>query len=817
MTDKQKTIESELEVEDKNLPTLADDVLNVKNVIRENTLDVLLDKLIIHFEARKHLYREKQVIAFEQLIKHLKEWNNKGLIKLPMWTGKTFLFAEICKALWLPTIILVPRVGLVNDTKEEMVGSDKKIWVGFKDEEVYTISSLERGTSAEKLQKIFDANDGKFDWVLVTTYTSLNSIRRTSPKLFSVLIEYCGFIVSDEAHRSLWEQTKETGDELFVGEIWNDAEKAERELEEALEESFKWKVHLFTTATPTLIEKDVRDDVSTIYSSTIQEVADDGDLIIPKRVSVWKSFLHIERKNEEGQQFRLSEADLSWPLDKYRDIDWNPLYETLSNRYAEEKEKAWEYLPWVWFCTTVGQAEFVTKHLNSIWVRAVRCTSDKPWISKSVSDTEAKRMLENNEVDVVVTCTKVWEWWDVPTLRSAIWYTPTQSPVKNLQWNGRIMRTISEHLADVYREAMWVSYREKTEDNTMIIEPESWEVIAFEGDMDDIEVDGEWSWNKTEWAGSVKTISWSHEMMYEVWELSKEYLEENEIETIGEIDLVWLIHQHKTELEEFWVSDMPSLLTYGVDKYIAQFWTKIPWKIIWEIIPYIKIEVLRKVGIKLWYDNDVPDIWWLSLPEKIEFHKSQLQDIGIEDLKWLMDFWVIKYKSMFWVVNIRRILWISIWNLSKNNLLELWNNLFWEDENIAIKEHREELKSLWIQDTQWLLDFWVVKYEKTLGRIHYTRIFWTPLKHMTRGTLQDLWEAVFWVQEDTTMDEHKAELENLWIVDTQWLLDFWITQYRKVFWKLYSSKVFWMPSKKLKIHNLEELWDKLFWEGKNQD
>jgi inorganic triphosphatase YgiF len=73
MTEKQKTIESRLQVEDKNTSALSNDVSSVKNATRENTLEVLLDKLIRHFEARKHLYREKQVIAFEQLIKHLQE------------------------------------------------------------------------------------------------------------------------------------------------------------------------------------------------------------------------------------------------------------------------------------------------------------------------------------------------------------------------------------------------------------------------------------------------------------------------------------------------------------------------------------------------------------------------------------------------------------------------------------------------------------------------------------------------------------------------------------------------------------------------
>lgn len=823
MTDKQKTIESQWWVEGENTPDLSDDVSNAQNATRENTLDVLLDKLIRHFEARKHLYRIEQVKAFENLIKHLQEWNDKWLIKLPMGTGKTFLFSEICKALWLSTIILVPRVGLVNDTKEEMVWSDKKLWVGFKEDEVYTISSKETGTSAEKLQKIFDENDGKFKWVLVTTYASLNSIRRKSPELFDILIECCGFIVSDEAHRSLWDQTKETGNELFAWEIWDDAEKAEQELEEALEKSFQWKVHLFTTATPRLIDKDVRDDNDTIYSATIQQVADSGDLIIPKRVSVWKSFLHIERKNEEDQRFKLTEADLSWPLDKYRDIDGNPLYETLSNKYVEEKERAWGYLPWVWFCTTVEQAEFVTEHLKSIWVRAVRCTSDKPWVSKSISDVEAKRMLENNEVDVVVTCTKVWEGWDVPTLRSAIWYTPTQSPVKNLQGNGRIMRTISEHLADVYREAMWDAYKEKTVDNTMIIEPESWEVVAFEWNTDEMDVDWEWWWEKIEGVWSLKTISGSHEMMYDVWELEKEYLDAEGIDLVKQYDrLRWLsdsevIELHKEELADLWIVSMEWLMEFWPTEYRDQFGKMIAWRILWDIPYTITLRVLYDMWILLWFEEIVLESN-LNREELLNKHKKDLEDMWINNAYDLIDFGSVKYIRTFWRYPIWKILWRVIDSLNKNILQELWEILFGIQEDPTLKNHKKELADLWITTNEWLLAFWAKKYQQKFWASIPWKILWEQCRLVTREKLYDIW-IILWFEElfmiekvslEELIEKHKKDLTEMWITDTFGLIDLWPRDYRNTFGLSIIWKILWQWITTVTIEKLTELWEVLF-------
>jgi len=790
MTEKQKIIETQWQVEGKNTPALSDNISNVQNATRENTLDVLLDKLIRHFEARKHLYRIEQVKAFENLIKHLQEWNDKGLIKLPMWTGKTFLFSEICKALWLPTIILVPRVGLVNDTKEEMVWSDKKLWVWFKEDEVYTISSKETGTSAEKLQKILDENDGKFKGVLVTTYASLNSIRRNSPELFDILIECCGFIVSDEAHRSLWDQTKETGNELFAWEIWDDTEKAEQELEEALEKSFQWKVHLFTTATPRLIDKDVRDDNDTIYSATIQQVADSGDLIIPKRVSVWKSFLHIKRKNEEDQRFKLTEADLSWPLDKYRDIDGNPLYETLSNTYVEEKERAWGYLPWVWFCTTLEQAEFVTEHLKSIWVRAVRCTSDKPWVSKSVSDVEAKRMLENNEVDVVVTCTKVWEWWDVPTLRSAIWYTPTQSPVKNLQWNGRIMRTISEHLADVYREAMWDAYKEKTVDNTMIIEPESWEVVAFEWDMDDMEVDWEWWGEKIEWVWSLKTISGSHEMMYEAGELEKEYLDQNWIDFIiakERLNDSEFLDLHKKEIFSLWIDNLKDLIDFGPTEYKRKFWA---------------LTIHRLLWINGWdfTTENLVEVWEiLGFGNLVNFHKIELQKKWINSMSWLHKFWSKNYQLAFW----KKLLWLIFWETVQQVWLQdlyRLGDILWFDS--IDTEHKKQLQDQWIEDLDSLLELWVMRYREIFGSIYMWFILWRWIKRMNTNDLLEVWKKL-WFEEKNLIDSHRNELKDIGVNSVLELHNLGPTRYKKTFWVTKIKKI--LGDDNLKIITREHL------------
>ncbi len=70
-------------------------------------------------------------------------------------------------------------------------------------------------------------------------------------------------------------------------------------------------------------------------------------------------------------------------------------------------------------------------------------------------------MVENNQVDLIFTVSKVGEGWNVPTLRASLWFCATTSPAKKIQGVGRTMRCLnagSEH-------------PKKTSANTYILEP----------------------------------------------------------------------------------------------------------------------------------------------------------------------------------------------------------------------------------------------------------------------------------------------------------------------------------------------------------
>ena len=83
----------------------------------------LADALSQRLKTEGKKMRPKQRQSFQKLIAFIRSGKFQGLIKQPTGSGKTRLFAEILAAINKPSLVLVPRVNLVQDTKEEFVGN----------------------------------------------------------------------------------------------------------------------------------------------------------------------------------------------------------------------------------------------------------------------------------------------------------------------------------------------------------------------------------------------------------------------------------------------------------------------------------------------------------------------------------------------------------------------------------------------------------------------------------------------------------------------------------------------------------------------
>ncbi|MCH2189240.1 DEAD/DEAH box helicase family protein, partial [Candidatus Gracilibacteria bacterium] len=439
-------------------------------------------KLAHHFFGKRFLegnpqyFRKRQKLAIKDLIRSIEKGQNEGLIKLPTGTGKTFLFGNIIQALGAPSIILVPRENLVDGTYEELVGSDKKKGLGFQAESVFKLYSAGKGNTIEQAKAII-GKEG-LDGTLITTYQSFVSLLKQNKRLFNKLIKNVGCIISDEAHRSLGEQTQLTIDttkskinDNFEEDVIDIESEilAENEIQKVLKKHTL--LHIDTTATPRLSKKEIEQEI--ISSATTGEVIEDGDLILPSQKKLGNAVTQIE-----GDTVKAS--DNSQPLDKFMFENGQLVYKKLTREYKNAKKLNGGYLPTVAFCNTTEQVEFYVQYLLKQGVKAIQCTTNKKGTNYKTPQ-EAERLLEKGDADVIVTCSKVGEGWDLATLRGAIWLVPSGSPARIMQGTGRIMRVLSEQ--DVTRiqkmSRIAKKYIRKTSKNTLLFTPEVWEYASM--------------------------------------------------------------------------------------------------------------------------------------------------------------------------------------------------------------------------------------------------------------------------------------------------------------------------------------------------
>lgn len=141
-----------------------------------------------------------------------------------------------------------------------------------------------------------------------------------------------------------------------------------KKLEEGFDESDK-KLELLLTATPKLLAKDIRDNYETIISIRTQEVVEQGDLIMPRRRTVGKSYVNADTENVTEEFLKANSL-------KFVDQHGIPIYKKIIAAYKEEKEKQPNgYLPFVAFCSTIEQAEFIRIEMEKEGIRASRVTS----------------------------------------------------------------------------------------------------------------------------------------------------------------------------------------------------------------------------------------------------------------------------------------------------------------------------------------------------------------------------------------------------------------------------------------------------------
>ena len=461
----------------------------------------MITKLIRkHLEFARDGLRDLQIKGLEKLANFVLSGKLLGLVKQPTGAGKTRFFGEVLSAISRRSLVLVPRVNLITDTKIALVGNAEQDidGLGFLDSEVIAME-IKPGASAPDVFRII-VNDlnGNIERrsVLIMTYQSFLSISKKESQMLDNFMSTVMVIISDEAHRSLGKKTKrliskydsvnDDDDEISADYELDDLDlETQQEIEEA-EKLIDKKypiLHLRMTATPRLSLKDVHSeyDIDIIDWVRVEEAVTERVLILPQLPYIGKATYKLEDDQVINDALLNNLAE----QERFRMENGQTVAECLTDKYLELREKHFRYLPAVAFCGTIAHAESYCQYLKSRGVRAIRSTSANQDYDAGVSPSDAKKLFHNETIDVVVTVTKVGEGWDVPTLRCAIWLVPRRSPAQIMQGNGRIMRTLPENSL----------HQAKTRDNTYVLEPE-WELLRVSSSLR----------NKDEDSGTKKTV-----------------------------------------------------------------------------------------------------------------------------------------------------------------------------------------------------------------------------------------------------------------------------------------------------------------------
>ena len=428
-------------------------------------LQLIISNLIDVLKNKNNNLRKSQITSIMSIIDFLISWETRWLIKLPTGAGKTRLFTEIVTSLSLPTVILVPKINLKWQMGEYFM------W-----ENVFNI--WENGTVIWDVTKTLKTIREKdiVNPIIIITYQSFVRLKEDK-KLFGDFSQMIKVVIRDEAHRSLGDKTQEALNDMHsYNEIDEEAlQEQDKDLLETDVLSSNEKLELLFTATPNLLDKSVRDTYEEIFGLRIQDLVEEWVLHMPKFIQLSEAYIDIGDQN-------FGERILNQFATKFVNEKKEFTYMEIANKYLELKQENSGYLPAVGFCRDIEHAEFMKKYLMERWLRAIRVTSSNARYDVWVDEDEAKRMIEANEIDIVLTVTKVSEWWDVPTLRCALNFAPILSEAKYIQGVGRVLRTF-----DFEKE------REANETNgtlpksfAYVIEPKFWNISS-------------WGWNGDNW------------------------------------------------------------------------------------------------------------------------------------------------------------------------------------------------------------------------------------------------------------------------------------------------------------------------------
>lgn len=376
--------------------------------------------------------RPNQLTSIHKLIEFLKNdgyGGAIGYIKQPTGAGKTVLFGVIARLCGTQTLILVPKLNLLGQTKKELVEV-----VGFPDEMISTIGG--GNINYEDAQ------------VNIATYQSHRSLIKRNAK-YRAHVQSANLIICDEAHRALGEKTEDSIDALDgdLDRLLTPAEiEAENDVLDNLDEyTPAQSLKLGFTATPKLANK----HVESVFRHMIAEEKH-ADLV-KAGILVGYRIVHTdgtitEEDLEDGTFTEEDEIKIMKRENTFEKLLGE--YAAVLAKYRKTKKRHQYPLRAAAFCVNIAECDRFKKDAELLGLKAQIVTSRETKGMKSEDAdallAEAEKKLLNQEIDLIVTVSKLAEGWNFPPVNAAIWARASQSPALVVQGIGRTARSYTD-------------------------------------------------------------------------------------------------------------------------------------------------------------------------------------------------------------------------------------------------------------------------------------------------------------------------------------------------------------------------------------
>lgn len=368
-----------------------------------------------------------QLTAIDKLYRFLlsPEGDDIGYIVQPTGSGKTLIMALIVKLFDVDTLMLVPRVNLLEYTKNELIA------LGIKAEDIGIVG----GGLNEIGRKI-----------TLSTYQS--HLSRKNEPTYSEHNKSKKFIVCDEAHTALGEQTRaaishvladdnedEETDDIIDADELRDQEAG---LKDVTQHYLGQAVILGFTATPQLAGK----SVGAYFKN---EIARDGIINLMKAEVLAK--LRVAQLSGDIIKGVEMEGERMTHDQQEKILSRNDAYKRLLDKYEQVFQQMLEddQLPRaVARCTNIKEAGKFVELLIKRGFRARLCTSRdedaKTPQQQRIKLAALETAMLKGQLDVIVTVDKLAMGWNFPLANIAIDATASASPAKIIQFVGRILR-----------------------------------------------------------------------------------------------------------------------------------------------------------------------------------------------------------------------------------------------------------------------------------------------------------------------------------------------------------------------------------------